>query len=261
MTQIDFAEESIPSKEFTAPCLLLNTNGTPKTLRVSSDRYYPLSIDITKTSSRNIGTTFYVKRKSGRHGHDASDSNSSQHSLIVQANTGSDSVEKMVELFTEDPTMIAYSRYLCKAPFLSKGRLTSPNVLVRVLHECLVNNTKEALPLYLKLTSSVGKMSSDDPSSVDAVWDVRLIQSYYKARSKNAAIKSTTRIISAEFVSILQELVRQVLAGTSLDENDVLVYMKTGEVRRQQSALGLLGSFLTFYETPFPRKSDDTMEL
>jgi len=37
--------------------------------------------------------------------------------------------------------------------------------------------------------------------------------------------------------------------------------MKTGEPRQASVNEGLLGSFLTFYEVPFPRRNADTMDL
>lgn len=259
--QIDFKESSVPSKKFTAPCLLLNTNGTPTTLRVSSHRYYPLAIDIGKKASRNVGTTFFVKRRSGYLGH--SEDPHSQRSLVVHTGTRSGSVRKLVEAFTEDPLMLAYSQYLCGEP--SKRPLTwVPWFCTRVLHESLSSNTEEALPLYLKLRSSVEAMRDDFPASVEAVWDVRLIRTYYEARSRIVS-DSTTRLLSAEFVSMMNELVEQGLSATPLDENDVLVYMKSGEARQtafnDAAQLGLLGSFLTFYEVPFPRRNADTMVL
>lgn len=238
--------------------MLLNSNGTPQTLRVSSDLYYPLTIDISKQSSRHVGTTFFVERRGGQLSTDPH----SQHSLIVQTSAGNDSIRKMAEAFTEDPTILAYSQYLCDdGP--SKKRLSwVPDFCAGVLQECLVNNTEEALPLYLKLRCSVEAMKQDcTASAIDAVWDIRLIQSYYQARAKSS-VHSSSRLISAEFESMLNELVGQALATSPLDESDVLVYMKSGDVRQASaSSLDLLGSFLTFYEVPFPRRSDDTMEL
>lgn len=108
-------------------------------------------------------------------------------------------------------------------------------------------------------------MKEDFPASTDAAWDVRLIRTYYEARSRNV-VGFTTRLLSAEFVSLLNELVEQVLSTTPLDENDVLVYMKSGDPRRQTvtndaTQLALLGSFLTFYEVPFPRRAVDTTSM
>lgn len=121
------------------------------------------------------------------------------------------------------------------------------------------------MPLYPKLRSSVEAIAKDFPASVEAVWDVRLIRTYYEARSSSSIMGSTTRLLGAEFVSLLNELVGRALASTPLDENDILVYMKTGEARqttfKDAEGLDLLGSFLTFYEVPFARRSDDTMDL
>jgi len=250
-------EDSIPSKQFTAPCLLLNTNGTPKTLRVSSDRYYPLAIDLGNHSSRTAGTTFFVKKRSGQLDH--SDDPDSQRSLVVHQ-SGSDSVSKLVETFSEDPEILAYSHYLCDET--SRRPLSwVPRFCARVLQECLTTNTEEALPLYLELRSSVEAMRDGFASSAEAAWDVRLIRTYYESRSRIFVGSTSTRLLSAEFVSLLNELAEKALSATSLDESDILVYMKTGEPRQASVNEGLLGSFLTFYEVPFPRRNADTMDL
>jgi hypothetical protein len=177
----------------------------------------------------------------------------------------------LIEGCTDDPMIVASSQYLCdEATSLRvrerRGSLSwVPDFCARVLHECLSNDTKETLPLYLKLRSSVEAMRDDFPASVEAAWDVRLIRTYYEAHSRLTSSKgAATRLLSAEFVSVLNELVEQALSFTPLDENDVLVYMKSGEVRRtvsEDAALGLLGSFLTFYDVPFPLRSADTMDL
>ena len=234
---------------------------------MSSDQYYPLSLDISKESSRNAGITFFVKRRSRRLSH-AEDCHS-HRSLVVHTGNGSHSVRAWDDEFIDDPVIGAFSQYLCDEPkrLLRGGQRRSlswvPDFCARVLHECLSNDTKEALPLYLKLRSSVEAMRDDSAASVEAVWDVRLLRTYYEAYPRIAEA-SSTRLLGAEFVSTLNELVEQVLSSTPLDENDVLVYIKSGEVRRTASengGLGLLGSFLTFYDVPFPRRSADTMDL
>ena len=179
---------------------------------------------------------------------------SPRRSLVVHAGSGKVSARKLVEVFTENPSVVAYSQYLCED---SSGRPLSwvSNFCTRILEQCLRNNTIEALSLYLKLRSSVEAMKEDCPASIDAAWDARLIRTYYEACSRISGL-STTRLLSAEFVFTLNELVEQALSASPLDENDVLVYMKTGDPRqtvvKDVSQLGLLGSFLSFYEVPFP---------
>jgi anaphase-promoting complex subunit 1 len=256
--EITFAEDSIPKKKITAPCLLLNSNGTAKTLQVLSEQYYPLAIDIGRKSTHASGITFFVKRKHGHLG--SSGMTSSRRSLVVHADSGKISARKLVEAFTENPSVVAYSQYLCEDS--SRPLSWVSNFCTRILEQCLRNNTIEALSLYLKLKSSVVAMKEDCPASIDAAWDTRLIRTYYAHSTISGS--STTRLLSAEFVSTLNELVEQTLSASPLDENDVLVYMKTGDPRqtvvKDVSQLGLLGSFLSFYGVPFPLPNDSNVD-
>lgn len=246
----------------TAPCLLLNTNGTPRTLRVSSNRYYPLTLNIDSKS----GITFHVKKRNGHLSH--SQDPHSQRSLLVHTLSGGHSVSALIESFTENPLIIAYAQYLCEEGVSHKLSWV-PEFCSRVLHECLVKDTEEALPLYLKLQSAVEAIK--DTFSSQAAWDIRLISAYYEEYRNIVSSSKATRLLSAEFVAMLNEVVEQRLLSTTLDESDVLVYMKSGEPRSEHShdteSQAIVGPFLTWFDVSFPIKtleesgSADAMEV
>ena len=238
----------------TAPCLLLNTNGTPRTLRITSDHYYyPLTIDI----GSKAGITFFVKKRSG-HLIPSRDP-LSQRSLFVQTGSESHSVRDLIESYTDDPVIVAYAQYLCD----SGPRSTSwvSDFCGRILYECLLNDTEEALPLYLKLRSSVEATKDECPTL--AFWDIRLIRTYYEEHPNIVAAARASRLLSAEFVSVLNEIVEQTLAATPLDENDILVYMKSGERRTASKGASqdLFAAFLTWFDVPFPRSSTGNLGM
>jgi hypothetical protein len=87
-------------------------------------------------------------------------------------------------------------------------------------------------------------------------WDIRLIRSYYEGYPKIVAETRSSRLLTAEFVSVLNEIVEQTLAATPFDENDVLVYMKSGERRSgtKEAAQDLFAAFLTWFYVPFPKR-------
>lgn len=230
----------------TAPCLLLNKNGTPRTLRVTSDRYYyPLTLDIPS----NAGITFFVKRRSGHLTH--SRDPYSQRSLAVQTGSGSHSIRDLIEFFTDDPMIVAYAQYLCDSGPRSISWVS--DFCGQILHECLLCDCEEALPLYLKLRSSVEAMKDECPTF--AFWDIRLIRTYYEEHPNIVAAARASRLLSAEFVSVLNEIVERTLAATPLDENDILVYMKSGERRTasKEASQDLFAAFLVWFDVPFPR--------
>jgi hypothetical protein len=61
--------------------------------------------------------------------------------------------------------------------------------------------------------------------------------------------------LSAEFISVLNEIVERTLAAVPFDENDVLVYMKSGERRTasKEASQDLFAAFLTWFDVPFPK--------
>lgn len=262
--QIHFSQEVRPLK-MTAPCLLRNTAARPSQLRVVSERYYPLSLDL---DSPPMGRIFFVKKRSAhlsyRQDPDA------QRSLLVQ--TGSFRGGPFLDLvasFTEDPKVIAFAQYLCGAgnshsangnhdPFTVSGFCT------RVLHECLTLDTEEALPLYLALRSAIEAVKSGSRSSVRSIWDFRLIRSYYGERKRIVA-DSSPRLLNDELVTYLSELVENVLAddwgltgdGGRIASKDQI----KGDARE-----GLIGSY---YDSPLgagpmrplDTRSDESMDL
>jgi hypothetical protein len=210
IAKIHFSQEVHPLK-MTAPCLLRNTAEKPSQLRVVSERYYPLSLDL---DGPNSGRVFFVKKRSAhlsyRQDPDA------QRSLLVQ--TGSFSGGAFLDLvasFTEDHKVIAFAQYLCgdgncHATNANHNPFTVSGFCTRVLHECLTLDTEEALPLYLALRSSIEAVKSGSKSSVRSIWDFRLIRSYYGERKRIVA-DSSPRLLNDELVTYLCGILENVI--------------------------------------------------
>jgi hypothetical protein len=264
IAQIHFSQEVQPLK-MTAPCLLRNTAEKPSQLRVVSERYYPLSLDL---NGPPMGRIFFVKKRSAhlsyRQDPDA------QRSLLVQ--TGSFRGGPFLDLvasFTEDHKVIAFAQYLCGAgnrhsananhdPFTVSGFCT------RVLHECLTLDTEEALPLYLALRSSIEAIKSGSRSSVRSIWDYRLIRSYYGERKRIVA-DSSPRLLNEELVTYLCELLENVIADDWGSNGDGGRNSSQDQIKSDDRE-GLLGSY---YDSPLgagrmrqlDTRSDENMDL
>jgi hypothetical protein len=94
-----------------------------------------------------------------------------------------------------------------------------------------------------------------DECPTSSFWDIRLIRSYYEAYPNIVAETRSSRLLSSEFISVLNEIVERTLAAVPFDENDVLVYMKSGERRTasKEASQDLFAAFLTWFDVPFPK--------
>lgn len=192
----------------TVPCLLRNTDEMPSRLRILSDRYYPLSLEL---DDPTVGRTFFVKKRSAHLSY-VQDPEAHRSLLVQTGNFRGGPFLDLVASFTEDPKVLAFAQYLCgnedqtstpgeQNPFTVAGFCT------RVLHECLSLDTEEALPLYLSLRCAVGPCTFCPHS----VWDCRLIRSYYENRSRTVS-GSSPRLLNNEIIAYINELTQYTLS-------------------------------------------------
>ena len=246
--------------KLTAPCLLPNTDAPAVEIRVVSDRYYPVARRITTTTGAQV---LFVKRRSAHLSYKQDPE--SKRSLLVQ--TGSlQGVNPMdlIASFSDDSTVLSFAKHFCginKArgdtmtvePFSLEGFCTW------VLFECLVQDTPEAISLYLALRAAIKRAQSGCQSALSVVWDFRLIRSYYNWRARVVEERSP-RILNSELVAYLYELLEKSMRETSPRSN---------EKESERSTSVMLGPLSTMYDVPFGMPegfnpgfySDDRMDL
>lgn len=165
-------------------------------------------------------------------------------------------MQNVIESFTDDQKVLAFSRYFCDAGDIQQNTSLSGPFSVsgfcrRVLHECLVLDTEEALPIYLALRSVVDNVYSGTCSPVPFAWDFRLIRSYYEQRP--SLLKGNSpRLLNCELVSYLVDMFENTLRKA----NDKFV--------NSDSIVPSGGSETVFYSIPTINDQDqgsDRMDL
>ena len=215
----------------TTPCLLFNTDQKPTELRVVSERYYPLTLGISDPPS---GLTFYVKKRSAHLSY-RQDPYSHRSLSIQTGSSGGGSFIQLVSSFTEEPKVLAFAKYLCETEngsttVRSSGPFSVAGFCTRVLHECLRNDTEEALPLYLTLRSSVdGLINSDSSATIRFVWDFRLIRTYYQRR-RHLQTNCTPKLLNDELFSYLCELLESALLAEPDGESSTSSHPRLGPI-------------------------------
>lgn len=260
--KIDYKERPMQPLQLETPVLLRNTHDSPTKLRVVSERYYPLSIDLTKNGFLESSLTLFVKKRSGFLGHFQDPF--SQRSLLVQTGSSSgQSVRELIRSFTEDPRLLAYAQYLCDKGDGGKAHTRLPphengfavsKFCTSILHECLTGDKEDALPLYLLLRSAVGSIEADSATvAIQTIWDVRLIRNYYEERHR--LVSGGRRLLSPEFVSFLCEKLDSFLLELALEETSLQAYLDSGG--GWDGINDYFGCFLTWYEVPYVKCRSD----
>lgn len=259
-------DEASEYQQFSAPCLLLNTTDVSQTLRVVSDRYYPVTLQLKAPTCVDSRTTIFVKKKTGHLSYVQDPY--AQRSLVVQTGGSSTgSALALIKSFTEDPRLLAYAQFLCDSGNTSTNALSSKHAdrsfgyggigsqfdefCTDILHECLTQEKQEALPLYLSLYSFVTSITRGT-SAVWHIWDVRLIRSYYESREMCSTLQhQKTRLLSVEFVALLCNGIDSFFANMDLDGSQILQYAETfGDWDQLHDELDLIGSFLVWCGLP-----------
>ncbi|CAJ1969662.1 unnamed protein product [Cylindrotheca closterium] len=212
--EVHFEDASNPPLKMTAPCLFFNTDAKPKELRVTSERYYPLTLSMNNSIPRS---TIFVKRRSAHLSY-LQDPHS-QRSLLVQTGTfqGNKALD-LIASFTDDQKVLAFAKHLCDlgqpVGSGSNGPFSVAGFCSRVLHESLLLDTQEALPLYLALRTTISSLQTGSFSVATQVWDFRIIKSYYEQRRQLQVSDSSPRLLNSEIVAYLLELLEKLLVGS-----------------------------------------------
>uniref|UniRef100_A0A7S4MEE8 Anaphase-promoting complex subunit 1 C-terminal domain-containing protein n=1 Tax=Odontella aurita TaxID=265563 RepID=A0A7S4MEE8_9STRA len=255
-----FLETEAEVIKMTAPCLLLN-KGKMSMLRLDSNRYYPVSLDL-----QSAGLVLFVKKKYGHLSYQQDPH--AQRSLAVQTGgTGGGSGLDLIQAFTEDPMLLAYAKHLCQTAMgqvnASKwvivqnrealiSRVSTEKFCTEILHECLTLDKPEALPLYLSLRNSLIAIE-DVMSDSMGVWDMRLVRSYYQARQHlGNPSPSSVPLLGLEYVILFEEYLGRLFDRRDVQEVLMNYVSSCGSWARGRDWPGLFGSFLIWHQTPFP---------
>lgn len=210
-SQVRYENDRVPPANLTAPCLLSNANAKATEIRVVSERYYPVVLNL---RDRTGGQIFFVKRRSAHLSYKQDPD--SKRSLLVQTGTlhGENHLD-LVSSFTNDKAILAFAKHFCGIGLSGSGANSGDPFTVegfcrRVLFESLMLDTQEALPLYLFLRNAINVADPKARTSIFAAWDFRLIKSYYVFR-RLLVSEATPRILNVELVVYLNELLERTM--------------------------------------------------
>ena len=230
--EVHFTNESLDPLHLTAPCLLVNTDEVPCELRVVSKQHYPLTV----TLDDNFGNkTFYVKRRSA---HMYGDRPHFHTSLTQTGNCqGRESLESIAS-FTDDQRVLAFAKHFCDV-FHPQTRKHHPGQSMaqfcsRILHECFLRDSQQAIPLYLALRSSINMVDAGCSAGVAIAWDFRLIRSYYQEGGFGAVGRNTHGLLNCELVVYLIELLEHTLSNGNFGNNLLPVLHKSPDIYGMQ---------------------------
>jgi len=224
--EVHFTDESVDPLNLTAPCLLVNTDEKPRELRVVSKHHYPLTITLDNLLGNKI---FYVKRRSahmfGGRPH--------FHTSLTHpgASKGKESLESIAS-FTDDKRVLAFAKYFCDFchPQTRKGNSgeSMAQFCTRVLNECFLRDSQQAIPLYLALRSSLNMVNAGC-ARVSYAWDFRLIRSYYQAGGLGAAGRKSDALLNCELITYLIELLEYTLSHGNFGDNLLGVFHSSAQ--------------------------------
>lgn len=182
-----------------------------------SERYYPVSLAL---SSRTGRITFFVKRRSAHLSYEKDPF--SQRSLLVQTGgiQGGHSLD-LIASFTNDERVLAFAKHICGVGMelnnLPYEQHFSVSVFFsRVLNECLLLDTDEALPMYLALHNAA---ASGPVCCIPVVWDFRLVLAYYRHRQRLVP-DDTPRLLNCELMTFLNEMFESALCQRSNEDEN-----------------------------------------
>ena len=223
--EVHFANESLGPLHLTAPCLLVNTDEIPREVRVVSKQHYPLTITLDEHFGNKI---FYVKRRSaytyGERPH--------LHTSLMQTDKwqGRESLEHIAS-FTDDQRIHAFANHFCD---ICQPRRRKQNYLqsmsqfcCRILHECFLRDSQQALQIYLSLRSAINMISSGCSNRVAYAWDFRLIRSYYQDGGHGTNDKKSKGLLNRELLVYLIELFEYTISRGNYGKNLLIVFQES----------------------------------
>ncbi|KAG7365277.1 anaphase-promoting complex subunit 1 [Nitzschia inconspicua] len=222
--EIHFENESAEPLLLSTPCLLLNCDEKPKELRVVSKRYYPLKIAFERGFDEKA---FFVKRKSAylSHGEDPL----SQKSILTSLNTYevTNSLD-FISSFTGDSKLMQLATHLCDfrdslKRSLTIGSWSMPQFCSQALHECLLRDTLEVLPLYIALRNHISNTSCGQWTLSTAAWDHRLVRSYCQHICEKNTF-SGNEFLNSELMTNLVQLMEKALFNGSSSSDLQSIY-------------------------------------
>jgi anaphase-promoting complex subunit 1 len=230
--EVHFANESLDSLHLTAPCLLVNTDEKPCELRVVSKQHYPLTI----TLDDDFGNkSFYVKRRSAH----MYGERPKFHTSLTQTDSsqGRESLE-LIASFTDDQRVLAFAKYFCDfcQPQTRKNNSgqSMAQFCSRILHECFLLDSQQALPLYLALRSAINMVNAGCSARVAYAWDFRLIRSYYQEGGLGASGRNSHGLLNCELITYLIELLEYALSNGNFGNNLLSVFHESPHKDRIQ---------------------------
>eukprot|EP00536_Pseudo-nitzschia_multiseries_P002282 jgi/Psemu1/251518/estExt_Genewise1Plus.C_300110 len=235
--ELHFKDKSLDPLHLTAPCLLVNTDKKPCEVRVVSKQHYPLKISL----DANLGSkTFFVKRRSAcMYDGDRPHSNTS---ILMQSDKlrGRDPLE-LVTSFTNDRRILAFAKHFCDF-FEPQARKHAAGQSLaqfcsRILHECFLRDTQEALPLYLALRSSINAIDAGHSARVAHAWDFRLIRTYYQQHSPMNGEKDSPGVLNCELIAYLFELLESALSSEN-SSNKILTILDVSHREDRMQKIG-----------------------
>jgi len=221
---------------FKVPCLLRNSDSPLNELKVLSDKYYPLTLDLSQRSNSYV---FYVKKRSADIATNLHMPAFPRQLVGQKTGAGRRSTAETVKGLTDDPFLVAFAEFFIGGESSSNSTTvaasrnrssgttttaTGAEFTSRAFLECLTQDTEEALSLYLALAHGIRSLSETHPSSGNAavLWDLRLIRTYYQQRQRlvgsgNGDTLAPRPLLNTHLLlPYLQELANRAIAtGTS----------------------------------------------
>jgi len=238
-------------------------------LRVSSERYYDVEVDL-NSAQLDSDLLLFVKKKSGNLSY--MQDPEALRSLQIQTSSRSfgtsrhDSTSyiadiELVKSFTQDPKLLAYAKYLCATLRAAHGPSSkqshngisfvgSPEEFyAHVFHQSLVQQKPESILLHLSLHNWVTSVARK-PWTVGIIWNLRLLRSYYETRHRLFIDSSKVDLLSLHFVAMLCEYLDRFFSHCGNSDpssiSDHEGQLNYGDLSSRE----LLGPFLVWYNVP-----------
>jgi len=233
--EVHFPSESLGPLHLTAPCLLVNTDEMPCKLQVVSKQHYPLTVAL----ENNFGNkTFYVKRRSS---HMYGERPHFHTSLTQMSNLQKRDSLELISSFTDDQRVVAFANHFCDFCQPQTRKHNSGQSVAefcsRILHECFLRDTQQALPLYLALRSAISIVDRGYNTRVADAWDFRLIRSYYQEGGLGFRGRKSHGLLNCEIFAYLIELLEYSLSHENSDNRLLSVFHASSHKDRSKKTV------------------------
>jgi anaphase-promoting complex subunit 1 len=210
--KIEAEDDMQEPQHFTVPCLLRNSDFVAKRLRVASEKYFPVTVDLSQRSTSYI---FYVKKRTAVLGRTTDPFLPSQpfgKPIALQQ-----TIADLVRSLTDNPFLVAFAENLCAQ---NKNILSNPSFDSRAVLASLTEDHEDALPIYLALRHAFGCFRSGSDLAAGFVWNLRLLRSYYQECKRIVGSDTRPLLDTQLMLPYLHESTDQSLASRALAEKD-----------------------------------------